>query len=144
MSKNLFSEVDKFSIQQAISNAERSTSGEIRVHIDSFCLVNPMRKAIRVFKRLKMHETAEKNGVLIYIATKNHKLAIVGDSGINDKVPLGFWDEEKKIMISYFKEGKYVDGLLEGIRLIGEQLKIYFPAQETDEDELSNEISFGN
>jgi uncharacterized membrane protein len=144
MSKNLFSEVDKFSIQQAISNAERSTSGEIRVHIDSICLGNPMRKAIRVFKRLKMYETAEKNGVLIYIATKNHKLAILGDSGINDKVPLGFWEDEKKIMISYFKEGKYVDGLLEGIRLVGEQLKIYFPAQETDENELSNEISFGN
>jgi uncharacterized membrane protein len=144
MSKNLFSEVDKFTIQQAISNAERSTSGEIRVHIDSFCLGNPMRKAIRVFKRLKMHETAENNGVLIYIATKNHKLAVVGDKGINDKVPTGFWDEEKKIMISYFKDAKYAEGLVEGIHLVGEQLKIYFPAQETDENELSNEISFGN
>jgi uncharacterized membrane protein len=144
MSRNLFSEEEKLSVEDAIANAERFTSGEIRVHIDSFCIGNPIRKAIRVFRRLKMYETSESNGVLIYIALKNHKLAIIGDKGINDKVPVGFWENEKNIIISYFKDARYADGLIEGIRLVGDQLKIYFPAQDSDENELSNEISFGN
>lgn len=143
MSKKLFSDDEKVMLRQAIANAELFTSGEIRVHIDNFCLGNPMRKAIRVFKRLKMHDTAERNAVLIYIAIKNHKLAIIGDKGIDEKVPDGFWDNEKSLMISYFKNGDYVDGLEEGIRLVGEQLKMYFPAKEVDKNELSDEISFG-
>jgi uncharacterized membrane protein len=71
-------------------------------------------------------------------------LAIVGDVGIDEKVPEGFWDDEKNLMINYFKEGNYTKGLEEGIRLVGEQLKLYFPAQEADKNELSDDISFGN
>jgi uncharacterized membrane protein len=91
-----------------------------------------------------MQETAERNAVLIYIAMKNHKLAIVGDEGINAKVPQGFWEDEKNLMIAHFKEGNYASGLEEGIRLVGEQLKLYFPAIEGDKNELSDEISFGS
>jgi uncharacterized membrane protein len=144
MPKNLFTEAQKLELQQAIANAENNTSGEIRVHIDAFCLGNPVKKAIRVFKRLNMHETEEHNAVLIYIAMKNHKLAIVGDEGINAKVPKGFWEDEKNLMIAHFKEQNYVSGLKEGIRLVGEQLKMYFPFKEDDKNELSDEISFGS
>ncbi len=141
---SIFFESEKELIKQVIADAEKNTSGEIRVHIDNFCLGNPVRKAIRVFKRLKMYETAERNAVLIYVSIKNHKLAIVGDVGIDEKVPEGFWDDEKNLMINYFKEGNYTKGLEEGIRLVGEQLKLYFPAQEADKNELSDDISFGN
>ena len=141
---SIFFESEKELIKQVIADAEKNTSGEIRVHIDNFCLGNPVRKAIRVFKRLKMYETAERNAVLIYVSIKNHKLAIVGDVGIDEKVPEGFWDDEKNLMINYFKEGNYAKGLEEGIRLVGEQLKLYFPAQEADKNELSDDISFGN
>jgi uncharacterized membrane protein len=144
MLEKLFSKDEKVIIKDAIALAELYTSGEIRVHIDNFCLGNPVRKAIRVFKRLKMYETAERNAVLIYVSIKNHKLAIVGDVGIDEKVPEGFWDDEKNLMINYFKEGNYTKGLEEGIRLVGEQLKLYFPAQEADKNELSDDISFGN
>jgi uncharacterized membrane protein len=144
MPKNLFTEAQKLELQQSIANAENNTSGEIRVHIDAFCLGNPVKKAIRVFRRLKMHETAERNAVLIYISIKNHKLAIVGDEGINAKVPKGFWEDEKNLMIAHFKEGNYALGLEEGIRLVGEQLKLYFPSKEGDKNELSDEISFGS
>ena len=144
MSNNLFSDEEKVMLRQAIANAELFTSGEIRVHVDNYCLGNPVRKAIRVFKRLKMYETAERNAVLIYVSIKNHKLGIVGDVGIDEKVPEGFWDDEKNLMINYFKEGNYTKGLEEGIRLVGEQLKLYFPAQEADKNELSDDISFGN
>jgi uncharacterized membrane protein len=144
MSNNLFSDEEKVMLRQAIANAELFTSGEIRVHVDNYCLGNPVRKAIRVFKRLKMYETAERNAVLIYVSIKNHKLGIVGDVGIDEKVPEGFWDDEKNLMINYFKDGNYTKGLEEGIRLVGEQLKLYFPAQEADKNELSDDISFGN
>ncbi len=143
MPKKQFSEEEKQRLQLAIANAENNTSGEIRVHIDAYCLFNPMRKAIRVFKRLNMHETEERNAVLIYVAMKNHKLAIVGDKGINARVPYGFWDDEKNLMISHFKKGEYANGLEEGIRIVGEQLKTFFPYQEGDTNELSDEISFG-
>lgn len=143
MPKNQFSEEEKQRLQLAISNAENNTSGEIRVHIDAYCFFNPMRKAIRVFKRLKMHETEERNAVLIYVAMKNHKLAILGDEGINKRVPEGFWEDEKNLMISHFKNGDFTIGLEEGIHLVGEQLKTYFPAREADMNELSDEISFG-
>ena len=141
---SIFIESEKELIKQVIADAEKNTSGEIRVHVDNYCLGNPVRKAIRVFKRLKMYETAERNAVLIYVSIKNHKLAIVGDVGIDEKVPEGFWDDEKNLMINYFKEGNYTKGLEEGIRLVGEQLKLYFPAQEADKNELSDDISFGN
>jgi uncharacterized membrane protein len=141
---SIFFESEKELIKQVIADAEKNTSGEIRVHIDNYCLGNSVRKAIRVFKRLKMYETAERNAVLIYVSIKNHKLAIVGDVGIDEKVPEGFWEDEKNLMIAHFKEGNYTSGLEEGIRLVGEQLKLYFPAIEGDKNELSDDISFGN
>jgi uncharacterized membrane protein len=90
-----------------------------------------------------MHETELRNGVLIYVAIKDKKLAIVGDKGINEAVSDDFWDAIKNDLVFRFKEGKYTEGLVEGIHASGEQLKTHFPYQSDDTNELSNEISFG-
>lgn len=142
-SKQFFTQSQKESIQSAISNAELNTSGEIRVHIDNQCAVDPVEKAIEVFEKLKMHETDLRNGVLIYVAVHDHKLAIVGDQGINDAVADNFWDEIKNNLIESFKKGLYAEGLSDGINAAGMQLKAHFPYQSDDMNELSNEISFG-
>ena len=143
MVKDQFTDRQKEAIQQAIARAELDTSGEIRVHIDKKCKADPVERAIELFHRLDMHKTTQKNGVLIYVAMADRKLAIVGDTGINEVVPDHFWDDERDLMISYFKNGQFTEGLVEGIKKVGEQLKEFFPYIENDENELSNEVTFG-
>jgi uncharacterized membrane protein len=130
-------------IVSAIEQAEKDSSGEIRLHIESNCTEDILDRAAYLFAKLKMHKTELRNGVLIYLAIKDKKFAILGDVGINSKVPAGFWDEIKDKMTTCFKENRYVDGLTEGIRLTGEKLKTFFPLQPGDINELSNDISFG-
>ena len=137
-----FTDRQREAIQLAIARAELDTSGEIRVHIDKKCTEDPMERAIEVFHKLGMHETTQKNGVLIYVATFNRKLAIVGDSGINAVVPDHFWDDERDLMIYHFRKGQFTEGLVEGIKMVGEQLKAAFPYLENDQNELSNEVTF--
>jgi uncharacterized membrane protein len=96
-----------------------------------------------MFDALDMQKTAERNGVLIYLAIEDRQLAILGDAGINQKVPIDFWNKIKDLMIANFKQGNYTEGLTEGILLAGEQLKKQFPYQKDDKNELSNDISFG-
>jgi uncharacterized membrane protein len=143
VSKNQFTERQKEAIQLAIAKSELNTSGEIRVHIDKQCKVDPLKRAIVIFEELKMYNTAQKNGILIYLSLNDNKLAIIGDSGINAVVPDDFWDNERDLMISFFKKGQFTEGLVEGIRMVGEQLKAAFPYLENDTNELSNEVSFG-
>ncbi|MFO7999645.1 MAG: TPM domain-containing protein [Marinilabilia sp.] len=143
MAKHLFSEEQKKQIVEAIKEAELNTSGEIRVHIEKKCPEDVMDRAAFLFKKLKMHKTEKRNGVLFYLAVKDHKFAIIGDAGINAVVPEGFWANIKETMAKYFKEGDFTTGLAEGIRMSGEQLKSHFPYQSDDVNELSNDISFG-
>ncbi len=140
----MFNENDKKTIVDAITKAELNTSGEIRVHIDKKCKIDPIDKAIEVFEKLGMQNTELRNGVLIYVATSNKKLAIIGDEGINNAVSENFWDDIKDEMISHFKNGDFTAGLSNGIIKSGQQLKKHFPYQSDDVDELSNEISFGD
>jgi len=137
------SAIEKVEIENAIKAAEQKTSGEIQVHIDNRCKEDVLDRAAFVFKTLKMHETKERNGVLFYVAIKDHKFAILGDAGINQKVETGFWDSIRDSVISKFKENKYGEGLSEGILMAGEKLSTHFPYQDDDENELSDEISFG-
>lgn len=92
----MLSTADKQEIQEAIRLAELQTAGEIRVHIDKKCKSNPVERAIKIFQQLKMHQTNDRNGVLIYLAFEDAKLAIIGDEGINKLVPLDFWESTKK------------------------------------------------
>ena len=143
MSSNFFSTSDQDAIVQAIRDAEKDTSGEIRVHIDKKCSGDVLDRAAYWFGKLNMHQTELRNGVLFYLATNDRKFAILGDAGINAKVPEGFWDDIKSRMVLHFQKGDFVAGLVEGIRESGCQLKNHFPYQSDDVNELPDEISFG-
>ncbi len=138
-----FSKEEKQRIVQAIAEAEKASSGEIRVHVDNKCMGDVLDCASFTFAKLKMHKTKLRNGVLFYLAIKSKKFAILGDIGINQKVPENFWDQIKEEMQSAFLTGDYVGGLEKGILKAGQQLKTHFPYQSDDINELSDEISFG-
>lgn len=145
MSEKIFSLAQQQEIINAIKEAELNTSGEIRVHIEKKCKEDVLDHAAFIFDKLEMQKTALRNGVLFYLAVEDKKLAILGDAGINQKVPIGFWDNIKENMITNFKEGKFTEGLSRGIILAGEQLKKHFPHnKKNDANELSDEISFGS
>jgi uncharacterized membrane protein len=129
-------------ILASVKEAENETSGEIRVHIETTCRGDILDRAAWIFKKLGMHKTAERNGVLFYLAVSDRKFAILGDGGINSKVPAGFWDEISALLQKNFREGKFTEGLSEGIVLAGKQLKTHFPHSKDDVNELSDEISF--
>lgn len=137
-----FSKEEQDQILAAIKEAEKETSGEIRIHIETTCNADVLDRAAWVFKKLGMDKTAERNGVLFYLAVKDRKFAIIGDSGINTKVPEGFWDDIKEILRNRFKKGEFTEGLTEGMLLAGQQLKTHFPYHKDDVNELSDEISF--
>ena len=141
---NFFSKEDKELVKSAVKEAELNTSGEIRVHIDNHCKKDVMDRAAEVFAILKMHKTKLRNGVLFYMALKDHKFAILGDAGINQTVAENFWDDIKEKMLEYFKDDKITEGLSMGIEMAGEALQKHFPIQDEDVNELSDEISFGN
>ena len=140
---NFFSKEEKEVIKSAVKQAETNTSGEIRVHLDNHCRGDVMDRAAWWFARLEMHKTEQRNGVLFYLAVKDHKFAILGDAGINAVTPDDFWDVIKEKMIASFSEGNFAAGLQEGIILAGVKLKEHFPYQDDDVNELSDEISFG-
>ena len=141
--KDLFSKDEEQWIKQAIMNAELDTSGEIRVHIENTCNGDVMDRAAFVFEKLNMHKTKLRNGVLIYLAVKNRKFAIIGDKGINKVVPGNFWDDIKQRMLNHFRNGEFTKGITEAIRMAGNQLKDHFPYQSDDKNELSDEVAFG-
>ncbi len=141
--RRLLPKKEEKKILEAIRLAEKKTSGEIRVAIERICPVeDPVERAIEYFHRLGMQNTKERNGVLIYLATKSKKFAIIGDEGIDKKVPDGFWDEVKEKMLIHLKKGEIGEALKEAILLAGEKLQEYFPWQEGDIDELPDEIAY--
>lgn len=129
----------------AIRQAEITTSGEIRVHLEDICPTpEPLDRAAQVFGELNMHKTAARNGVLFYLAWQSRQFAVVGDSAINAVVPDDFWETTKETVLDQFRHENYVLGLERGIKMVGEQLKRYFPYDAaTDQNELDDSISFG-
>ncbi|PCJ22977.1 MAG: hypothetical protein COA97_12570 [Flavobacteriales bacterium] len=143
MAKELFTKEQQQQIVAAVKEAELNTSGEIKVHIDNKCKEDVLDRAAFIFDKLEMQKTELRNGVLIYLAVADKKLAILGDAGINQKVADNFWDSTRDFMINKFKDGQFTEGLAGGIKLAGEQLKQHFPYQSDDVNELSDDISFG-
>lgn len=141
--EEFLTQAEEQAVVEAIRVAEQATSGEIRVHIEKTTSMAAFDRALEVFHLLKMDETQLKNGVLIYVAVKDHAFAICGDQGINDRVPEDFWESTKNVMAAHFKNGNFKQGLIEGITSAGEQLRTYFPCETDDTDELTNEISKG-
>lgn len=137
-----FSEENKLQIINAIRAAETNTSGEIRVHIEKYCSGDVLDRAAYIFDKLEMQKTKLRNGVLFYLAIYDRKFAVLGDTGINQKVPSDFWESINDKMKSRFMNGQFSDGISEGVILAGSQLKEHFPYQTDDVNELSDEISF--
>lgn len=138
----LFSDIEEDRIAKAISDAENATSGEIRIAIDKNCEGDAYQKAIEYFAKLDMDKTAQRNGVLIYLAHVEHKFAIIGDSGISKVVPDNFWETTKVAMNAHFAKGNLADGIIAGIALAGEKLALYFPYRTGDINELPNDIVY--
>jgi uncharacterized membrane protein len=137
-----FSREQQDQILSAIQEAELATSGEIRVHIETSCTENPLDRAAWIFNRLGMDKTAERNGVLFYLAVTDRKFAVIGDQGIHSVVREGFWDEVRELLKVNFTGGRFTEGLTEGILLAGQQLKTFFPRKTDDINELPDTISF--
>ena len=141
---NILNREEDRRIVEAIKQAELNTSGEIKVHIENHCKGNVEERSLFIFNKLKINETQLKNGVLIYLAVKDRKFAILGDEGINNVVEDTFWNDVKDLMLSHFKEGRFAEGLEQGILRCGEKLKTYFPYQSDDINEIPDDISYEN
>lgn len=128
-------------IVNAIIEAEKNTSGEIRVHIEKHSDNDHYARTQALFHQLKMDNTLDGNGVLIYVAVDDRKFVIYGDKGINNIVGQDFWDSTKDIMQHYFKKGKFKEGIIAGVLKAGEELEKHFPWKHHDTNELSNEVS---
>lgn len=140
--KEFLERLDQKRIVDAIANAEQQTSGEVRVHVQPKATGGELRDvAERTFERLGMTKTALRNGVLLFIASEENRFVILGDRGINDKVPAGFWDDIAAKLTIRFRNGEFTDGIVDAVTAAGAQLREYFPRADDDVDELSNEIS---
>ena len=130
-------------IVEAIRVAERKTSGEIRVHIEKDCEGDVYEHALEIFHILKMDNTKEQNGVLIYVAVDNKAFVIFGDQGINNVVDANFWNSTRDQIAKQFKQGNFRQGLIDGIMEAGKALSKHFPWEHGDTNELDNTISKG-
>jgi len=143
--KDFFNPDEKKQVIEAIRVAEQKTSGEIRIYVESRCrFVDPLDRAAELFWSLQMDHTKDHNAVLIYLAMKDHQVAIYADKGIHEKVGGIFWQKEVIAMTTHFREHHYSDALVEVIEDIGEALYIHFPFnREIDKNELPDDIVFG-
>lgn len=142
--RNFFKPEQVADIKLAIKNAELDTSGEIKVHLETKCEGDVLTRAAQVFEVLNMHETELHNGILIYLAVMNRKFAIIGDSGINAVVEPLYWERIKSRMTEHFRENRFAEGLVQAITETGQTLKSHFPRQTDDDNELTDDLSFGD
>ena len=142
--KKFFSSEEQQLIVSAIQNAERSTSGEVRVYVESRCsYMDALDRAIEIFAQMGMQATEERNAVLVYVAIKDHQLAVFGDAGIHRKVGPDYWNTEVIKMISDFNRDDYAKGIAGCVEDIGQALQQFFPFTDKDKNELSDDIEFG-
>jgi uncharacterized membrane protein len=143
MADEYFKLGERIRIVDAVKQAEKNTSGEIRVHIENQSKKDVLDRAADVFALLKLHKTAKRNGVLFYLAIQDKQFAVLGDAGINAVVPPNFWESIKNEMVKHFAQNDFTQGLITGVTMAGEKLKEHFPYQTDDINELPDEISFG-
>jgi len=139
---HMLSKDDESLIIEAIKGAEHRTSGEIRVHIEDECEGDALDRAQAIFAELEMQKTKQRNGVLVYVALDDRKLAIFGDEGIHEQVGQNFWEDVRDQMIREFRKGNHAKGIADGVTMVGEKLRTHFPWQSDDKNELSDEISY--
>ncbi len=140
--KRLLSDEDEARVIAAIHAAEAKTSGEIRVHVERRCAGDAIGTAGRWFRRLGMEATAERNGILVYIAVDDRAFAIVGGAGIHAKVGDAFWAALRDAMRDDFAKGDAASGLIRAIGEAGQRLAEHFPRCGSDVNELPDKISY--
>jgi uncharacterized membrane protein len=138
---SFFSAFDSDRIVQAISAAERRTSGEIRVHVTKHSPKSLEQRAERRFQLLGMTKTAERNGVLIYIAPKARSFRILGDAAIHEKVGQEFWTAVAGVLEQHFRRGEFTDGVVRAVERVGELLAAHFPRGTGDRNELPDQVT---
>jgi uncharacterized membrane protein len=137
------SEADLETVRRAVAAAERRTSAEIRVHLDHRCPGDPLSRAVALFEQLGMHRTADRNGVMIYVAVADRRLAVIGDEGIHERVGDAYWQRLVATTLAELRAQRPLDGLTAAIRDVGEALRTHFPREPGDTNELSDEVSVG-
>jgi len=138
--------IDKFSereIVEAIRKAESGTSGEIRVHVNRAATRDAMAHARKFFRKTGMHRTRERNGVLIFISWKSRAFAILGDEGIHRVAGNTFWNETRDRMKAHFSKNELKEGIVDGVRSVGDKLAAHFPPRASDNNELPNTVTQG-
>ncbi len=138
-----FSDKESEQFVHTIAQTEMQTIGEIRIHVEDLCEISPYDRAIEVFNKLGMYNTQQKTGVLIYLATEDKKLAIVGDKGIHNILGINYWDKILTEMKTKFQTDSIFDGVMHGLKSISAELITHFPEKRDPNNELSNEISYG-
>ncbi len=140
-----FSDSEQEKIVQAVQQAERQTSGEVRVFVESKCTyMDALDRAAEIFYQLQMDKTALHNGVLVYVAVKDHQVAVYADEGIHAKAGKDYWPATVKTMLPHFRQEHIADGICSAVLKIGEALQHYFPYDAaTDKNELPDDIVFG-
>ncbi|MBI5856062.1 MAG: TPM domain-containing protein [Sphingobacteriales bacterium] len=143
--RSFFTDEENHTIVKSIRHAERKTSGEVRVYVESRCSwVDAIDRAAEIFFSLKMDKTEQRNGVLVYVAIKDRQLAVFGDEGIHQKVGHEYWNKVVDEMLGSFNANNYAEGISNCVIQIGEALTKYFPFdRDTDKNELPDEIVFG-
>lgn len=139
--RRFMSETDLDAVTAAIAVAEAATSAEIRVHLDARCPGEAMARAALVFERLGMHRTAARHGVLIYVSIEDHKLAVLGDRGIHERVGQAYWDGLVEAVLAHFRRERFRDGLVHAVGEAGAVLRRHFPRRPDDVNELSDQVS---
>jgi uncharacterized membrane protein len=143
--KEYFTPAQQQRMVEAIKEAEKNTSGEVRVFVESKCkFVDPVDRAKEIFFSLKMDDTKDRNAVLLYLALGDHQLALFADEGIYQRLGAEYWHAEVKKIIAAFTKNDYTGGICSVVEDIGEALKQQFPYERTDKNELPDEIIFGH
>ena len=143
LARNIFSDQDLQDIAEAIKSFETQTSGEIVISFNTTSHNQPYKSARRIFEKAKLYQTKERNATLIVLFLTEQKFAVYGDAGIHEQVPENFWEATVAEMKAHFAEGRMREGLLYGIKQLGENLAKYFPVAEDDVNELSDELKYG-
>ena len=139
--RRFLGEADLDAVAAAIAAAEAATSAEIRVHLDARCPGEALSRGALVFERLGMHQTAARHGVLIYVSIEDHKLAVLGDRGIHERVGQAYWDGLVAEVLAHFRGARFRDGLVHAVGEVGAVLRQHFPRHPDDINELPDRVS---
>lgn len=130
-------------IVAAVASAENNTSAEIKVHVTKYCKGDVMLAASNAFKKLEIDKTEQRNGVLIFLALEDHKVAILGDEGINNQVEEDYWQCTLDVMLPYFRKNEIAEGVCAALDRVGAKLSELFPCIGKTDNELDDSISYG-